>query len=154
MPATRKIFKDFIARKGLKSTQQRDIILDEFLCSGSHLSTEELYLRIRRKHPNIGYATVYRTLKLFAECGIAEERHFGDGQARYESTSGEEHHDHLICTGCGAILEFEDPGIEELQQKVAAAHGFRIERHRLEIYGLCRKCEGAEGRARSSDASA
>lgn len=143
MPATRKIFKEFIARKGLKTTQQRDIILDEFLKSGGHLSTEELYLRIRRKHPNIGYATVYRTLKLFAECGIAEERHFGDGQARYESTSGEEHHDHLICTACGAILEFEDPGIEALQQQVASANGFRIERHRLEIYGLCRDCIGA-----------
>ena len=145
MPATRKIFREFIARKGLKSTQQRNVILDEFLRSGSHLSTEELYLRIRRKHPSIGYATVYRTLKLFAECGIAEERHFDDGQTRYESTTGEEHHDHLICTACGAILEFEDPAIEELQQKVASAHGFRINRHRLEIYGLCGKCTGTAG---------
>ncbi len=141
MPQSRKIFKEFMARKGLRSTQQRDIILDEFLKAGSHMSTEELYLRIRKKHPGIGYATVYRTLKLFAESGIAEERHFGDGQARYESTSGEEHHDHLICTGCGAILEFEDPRIEELQEKVAAEHRFRIVSHRLEIYGLCEKCE-------------
>lgn len=142
MSATRKIFREFIARKGLKTTQQREIILDEFLKAGPHLSTEELYLRIRRKHPNIGYATVYRTLKLFAECGIAEARQFGDGQTRYESTHAEEHHDHLICTGCGAIIEFEDPRIEQLQEQVAAEHGFHIERHRLEIYGHCRKCGG------------
>ena len=139
MPQSRKTFREFMASKGLRSTRQREIILDEFLKAGAHLSTEELYLRIRKKHPGIGYATVYRTLKLFAESGIAEERHFGDRQARYES-SGEEHHDHLICTGCGAILEFQDPRIEELQQKVALEHRFTIHSHRLEIYGYCEKC--------------
>jgi Fur family ferric uptake transcriptional regulator len=142
MPENRRIFKEFIARRGLKSTQQRDIILDEFLKSGSHISTEDLYLRIRRKHPNIGYATVYRTLKLFAECGIAEARQFGDGQTRYEAATSAEHHDHLICTACGAIIEFENPHIEELQQQVATEHGFRIDRHRLELYGTCRQCLG------------
>ncbi len=130
-----------MTRKGLKSTQQREIILDEFLRSSSHLSTEDLYLRLRKRHPGIGYATVYRTLKLFAESGIAEERHFGDGQTRYESVSGQEHHDHLICTACGAILEFENPEIERLQDKVAKEHGFRIKSHRLDLYGLCGKCQ-------------
>lgn len=140
MPQGHRIFREFMTRKGLKSTQQREVILDEFLKSGSHLSTEDLYLKLRKKHPNIGYATVYRTLKLFAECGIAEERHFGDGQTRYERTSTDEHHDHLICTGCGAILEFEDPRIEELQHQVARDHNFKILSHRLELYGLCAKC--------------
>jgi Fur family transcriptional regulator, ferric uptake regulator len=135
-----KVFRDFMARKGLKSTRQREIILDEFLKSGSHLSTEELYLKLRKKNPNLGYATVYRTLKLFAECGLAEERHFGDGQTRYERTSDDEHHDHLVCTGCSTILEFEDPRIEELQQQVAREHEFKILSHRLELYGLCSKC--------------
>ena len=133
-------FYAYLADRGLKSTRQRDIILDEFLRSGSHLSTEELYLQLRKQHPHIGYATVHRTLKLFAECGIAEPRNFGDGQTRYESSSGEEHHDHLICTDCGAIVEFEDPQIEALQETVARRHGFNIERHRLELYGLCRQC--------------
>ncbi len=137
----KKAFKEFMTRKGLKSTQQREIILDEFLRSSSHLSTEDLYLRLRKRHPGIGYATVYRTLKLFAESGIAEERHFGDGQTRYESVSGQEHHDHLICTACGAILEFENPEIERLQDKVAKEHGFRIKSHRLDLYGLCGKCQ-------------
>jgi len=136
------IFRKYIAQKSLKSTKQREIILEEFLRSSSHLSTEELYLKIRRKHPQIGYATVYRTLKLFAECGIAEERNFGDGQARYEKSNGEEHHDHLVCTVCGAIIEFENPRIEELQELVAREHGFEITSHRLELYGRCAKCAG------------
>lgn len=134
-------FHHYLSTQGLKSTRQREIILNEFLRAGAHLSTEELYLRLREQHPHIGYATVHRTLKLFAECGIAESRHFGDGQTRYESRAGEDHHDHLICTGCGAIVEFEDPQIEALQESVAKQHGFRIERHRLELYGRCRECQ-------------
>lgn len=134
-------FRSYLATRGLKSTRQRDIILDEFLRAGAHLSTEELYLRLREQHPHIGYATVHRTLKLFAECGIAEPCHFGDGQTRYESSAGEEHHDHLICTDCGDIVEFENPQIEALQELVASQHGFRIERHRLELYGRCRRCQ-------------
>ncbi|GLI39794.1 transcriptional repressor [Geobacter hydrogenophilus] len=138
--AKQKIFQDYIARQGLKSTRQRDIILDAFLSSDRHLSIEELYLKLRAKHPNIGYATVYRTLKLFAESGIAREIHFGDGQTRYEHVSEGEHHDHLVCTGCGTIIEFENESIEKLQDEVAVAHGFLIKHHKLELYGLCAKC--------------
>lgn len=140
LQSAKESFRAYLSAQGLKSTSQRDIILDEFLRAGAHLSTEELYLRLREQHPHIGYATVHRTLKLFAECGIAEPRHFGDGQTRYESSSGAEHHDHLICTDCGAIVEFENPQIEALQETVAREHGFRIVRHRLELYGLCRQC--------------
>jgi Fur family transcriptional regulator, ferric uptake regulator len=138
---TKNKFKDFLVSQGLKSTQQRQIILEEFLRSGAHLSTEELYLRLRSKYPRIGYATVHRTLKLFAECGIAEQRHFGDGQARYEASDHDEHHDHLICLTCGKIVEFEDKRIEQLQDEVAGEHGFCIERHRLELYGFCSSCQ-------------
>lgn len=134
-------FRSYLMTQGLKSTRQREVILDEFLRAGAHLSTEELYLLLREQHSHIGYATVHRTLKLFAECGIAEPRHFGDGQTRYKSSAGEEHHDHLICTDCGAIVEFENPQIEALQESVARQHGFRIERHRLELYGRCRECQ-------------
>ena len=134
-------FRSYLLTQGLKSTRQREVILDEFLRAGAHLSTEELYLRLRANHPGIGYATVHRTLKLFAECGIAEPRHFGDGQTRYESSAGAEHHDHLICLVCGAIVEFENPQIEALQESVASQHGFRIERHRLELYGHCLNCQ-------------
>ncbi|PLX84078.1 MAG: transcriptional repressor [Desulfuromonas sp.] len=133
-------FLDYLASKGLKNTTQRMIILEVFLEQKSHLSTEELYLKVRGKNPKVGYATVHRTLKLFAECGIAAERHFGDGQGRFELVHGEDHHDHLVCTGCGLILEFENPQIEELQEDVARQHRFTIENHRLELYGLCPAC--------------
>ena len=138
--ANKKIFHDFITQKGLKSTRQRDIILEAFLSSDRHMSIEELYLKLRAKHPNIGYATVYRTLKLFAESGIAREIHFGDGQTRYEHVAEGEHHDHLVCTRCGTIVEFENEAIEKLQDEVAGRHGFIIENHKLELYGLCAKC--------------
>jgi Fur family ferric uptake transcriptional regulator len=139
--ANKAIFREFMNRKGLKSTRQRDIILDAFLGAEHHKSVEELYLGLRASHPGIGYATVYRTLKLFAESGIARETRFGDGQTRYEPMLEGEHHDHLVCTGCGAIVEFENQTIEELQQQVASAHGFRIHTHRLELYGLCAGCQ-------------
>ncbi len=138
--AQRTAFKSFIEQKGLKSTRQRDIILEAFLATDQHLSIEELYLKLRAKHPSIGYVTVYRTLKLFAESGIAREIHFGDGQTRYEHSSEGEHHDHLVCTRCGRIQEFEDGRIEQLQAEVAAGYGFTIETHKLELYGLCTNC--------------
>ncbi len=124
----------------MKSTSQRDIILDSFLSSDRHQTIEELYLNLRAKNPKIGYATVYRTLKLFAEAGIAKEIHFGDGQTRYEHVAEGEHHDHLVCTRCGAIVEFENETIEKLQDDVAKDHGFLIETHKLELYGICAKC--------------
>jgi Fur family transcriptional regulator, ferric uptake regulator len=136
----KKQFQDYIIRKGLKSTRQRDLILDFFLSSERHMSIEDLYLKLRAKHPGIGYATVYRTLKLFAEAGIANEIQFGDGQTRYEHVNEGEHHDHLVCTRCGAITEFENETIEQLQNEVAAGYGFQIETHKLELYGLCAKC--------------
>jgi Fur family transcriptional regulator, ferric uptake regulator len=134
------IFRDYIAREGLRSTQQRELILDFFLSSNRHLSIEELYRNLRDKHPNIGYATVCRTLKLFAGSGIAREIHIGDGQTRYEHIAVGEHHDHLVCTRCGKIAEFENKTIEQLQEEVAESHGFLIENHKLELYGLCAEC--------------
>ncbi len=138
--AKKKAFREFITEKGLKSTRQRDLILDAFLSSDRHMSIEELYLKLRAKHPHIGYATVYRTLKLFAESGIAREIQFGDGQTRYEHVAEGEHHDHLVCTHCGAIIEFENETIEKLQDEVAQSHDFVIETHKLELYGICGKC--------------
>ncbi len=136
----KELFRDFIAREGKKSTQQRDVILDFFLSSPRHLSVEELYRKLRVKHPKIGYATVCRTMKLFAQSGVAHEIHFGDKQTRYEHLAEGEHHDHLICTECGAITEFENKTIEELQADIADGYGFTIRSHNLELYGMCAKC--------------
>ncbi|MDY0267801.1 Fur family transcriptional regulator [Trichloromonas sp.] len=141
MQEKKRIFRDCLSERGLKWTSQREVILDAFLRCDSHPSTEDLYLKLRKKHPNIGYATVYRTLKLFSECGIAASRDFGDGQTRYESTSEAEHHDHLICKDCGAIVEFEDPRIEALQEEIARQHGYVLLTHRHEIFGRCPACQ-------------
>ncbi len=135
----------------MRSTEQRRLIIDTFLAAEPHLSIDELLAQVRQKDARIGYATVYRTLKMLAECGIAQERHFGDGFARYELASTESHHDHLICTACGKIIEFEEPQIEELQLTVADRYGFVVTHHRHELYGICTECrahpkQAAEGR--------
>lgn len=135
-------FNRFAVGKGLRSTRQRDIILSFFLATHQHVSVEELYLKIKAVHPGIGNATVYRTLKLFVEAGLAREVLLHDGQTRYEHVMAGEHHDHLVCTGCNAIIEFENATIEKLQDEIAARHGFYIKSHKLEIYGLCAQCRG------------
>lgn len=137
----KKTFNDFAASKGLRSTRQRDVILDIFLSTRQHVSVEELYLKIKSSNPSIGYATVYRTLKLFVEAGLAREILLHDGQTRYEHVMAGEHHDHLVCTGCNSIIEFENETIEKLQNEIAALHGFMIRSHKLEIYGLCADCK-------------
>lgn len=135
-----KIFEKFIAEKGLKSTRQRDDIINTFLKSDGHLSVEDLHHMVQKINPRIGYATVYRTLKLLSESGLAAERHFDDGQTRYEHVDPEEHHDHLICLGCGKIIEFEDQRIEALQEEVAKKLSFSVVTHKLELYGYCISC--------------
>ncbi len=132
---------EYLAVQGLKSTAQRDAILKLFLDAGEHLSAEELYERVKRTQPGIGYATVYRTLKLLAGAGIAEERRFEDGFTRYEFKAAEGHHDHLICSRCGQIIEFENEQIETLQRDVARKKRFKVLSHKLEIYGLCSSCQ-------------
>lgn len=135
-----KIFTDYITANGLKCTPQRRLIADVFLKQDGHLSTEELYDRVRREDPAIGQATVYRTLKLFCESGLAKEVHFGDGMSRYEKTFDSPHHDHLICIACGRQTEFVDDTIEKLQEELAARHGFILTSHHMYLYGVCPSC--------------
>jgi Fur family ferric uptake transcriptional regulator len=132
---------DYMSRHGLRSTEQRRVVTELFFASDGHLSIEDLLDKVRVEEPKIGYATVYRTLKLLKECGLAFERHFGDGVSRYEVAWEDEHHDHLICVECQKIIEFEDDGIEALQHAVAAKHGFKLVRHKLELYGVCPDCQ-------------
>ena len=134
------IFRGYLAREGRKSTRQREIIIDFFLSSKTHPSIEELYRELRALNPKIGYATLCQTMKLFVGSGIAREIHIGDGQTRYEHILLDEHHDHLVCTRCGEIDEFENKTIEKLQVDVAESHDFLIESHKLELYGLCARC--------------
>jgi Fur family ferric uptake transcriptional regulator len=129
----------FAQAEGLKSTRQRELIVDEFLRCRGHVSIEELLARVRRRHPRVGYVTVYRTLRLLAAADLAVPRHFGDGQTRFEVADQvtHVHHDHLICTDCGLIIEFSQPAIERLQDEVARRLGFQVESHKLELYARC-----------------
>ncbi len=140
MQQPQQIFTEFIASRGLKNTPQRHIIFDVFFSSDQHLSTEELYDAVRAVDARIGQATVYRTMKLLCEAGLAKEMHFGDGTARFEPNTDNTHHDHLICTGCGKNLEVVDDTIEQLQVELARKHGFTLTSHRMYLYGLCSSC--------------
>jgi Fur family ferric uptake transcriptional regulator len=130
----------YLEKNHLKHTKQRELILNVFLDARRHLTSEDLYLSVRQQYPNIGYTTVYRTMKLLVEAGLATERHFDDGITRYETEH--EHHDHLVCIRCGKIVEFECEIIENAQDEIAKRHGFQIVRHRHELYGHCADCAG------------
>ena len=134
-------WRAFIAERRLNTTAQREAIVEQFLRTRDHVSIDELLVKVRKRQPRVGYATVYRTLKLLVDSGLAIERQFGDGQARYEVVG--DHHDHLICLHCSLILEFEDDEIERLQEAIAQRlGGFKVLRHRHELYGLCPKAAG------------
>ncbi|MFT3766743.1 MAG: transcriptional repressor [Minicystis sp.] len=131
----------YMAQKGLRSTAQRRLIVDTFFEGASHMTIEDLLNEVRSRDKGIGYATVYRTLKLLAECGVASERRFGDGLSRYElADDASAHHDHLICVSCGKIVEFEEPRIEALQDEIAERYGFTVTSHKHEMYGTCPEC--------------
>lgn len=121
--------------QGLRLTEQRRTIAAVLEAATDHPDVEELYNRASAADPNISLATVYRTVKLFEEAGILEKHEFGDGRARYE-TSDREHHDHLIDMNSGEVIEFIDPDIEALQDKIAEKLGYRLMGHRLELYGV------------------
>ena len=132
-------FRDFLGREGLKTTRQRELIAAEFALVEDHVSVEELLARVRKRDASIGYATVYRTLKLLVDGGLASLRNFGEGFARYEPVD-EHHHDHLICEVCQKIVEFHDDFIEKRQEEVARELGFDLTHHRHELFGVCPDC--------------
>ena len=116
-------------------TEQRRVIAQVLDATADHPDVEELYSRASAVDPRISLATVYRTVKLFEEAGILEKVEFGDGRARYEDAE-REHHDHLIDVTTGDVIEFIDPEIEALQEKIAAKLGYRLQGHKLELYGV------------------
>jgi Fur family transcriptional regulator, ferric uptake regulator len=142
----------WIASRGLKATRQRDLIVDTFFSQSGHLSVDELLDEVTARDATIGAATVYRTMKILTDAGLASARHFDDGQTRYEAALDRHHHDHLICTRCHAIVEFENERIEELQDRVAGEHDFTVTHHKLELYGLCKACREREAAAKAHPA--
>jgi Fur family ferric uptake transcriptional regulator len=135
-----------ISKNHLRLTRQRCEVFDVFTGMARHVTAEEVYREVLKKDPQVGLSTIYRTLNLFCRFGLAEARQFGDGHTRYDPVYNKHHHDHLICTGCGRITEFENQHIERLQEQVARRHHFHIREHKLELYGLCAGCGGREAR--------
>ncbi len=133
-------FKELLSEGRLKATRQREEILQVFLNSPGHKNLTQIYAQVAKANPKIGYTTVYRTLKLLTRLGLAAQRKFADGETRYERTSEGGHHDHLICLGCGKIVEFEDRALETLQDSIALRYRFTTLHHRMELYGLCSVC--------------
>lgn len=129
-----------MSENGLKSTQQRIDIAETFFKVDSHISLDEMLYKVKKKNRNVGYATVYRTMKLLKDCDLAIERQFADGQTRYENIPEGGHHDHIICLKCSRIEEFQNQQIEDLQDSIADKYGFELVNHKLELYGYCKDC--------------
>ena len=142
------VLRDHLVRKRLKRTEQRETILEVFLQSKRHLTVEELHNLVKYRDPSIGLTTIYRTMKVFCDCSLARANHFEEGRVRYEQQYKTAHHDHMICNRCGETIEFVNPQIEKLQEKVARQFGFQMTDHRMEIYGVCEKC--GRGKARDN----
>jgi len=134
-----KSYKRMIREMGLKVTKQRMAILEGLNAGQAHVTAQEVYEMVNEKHPEIGFATVYRFLRKLTEQEFVTEVRMGGLPARYELTP-KEHHDHLTCEKCGKIVEFENDQIEALQDEIAMKHGFKLTNHVLELYGVCSHC--------------
>lgn len=139
-------FEQFVAEKGLRHTAQRQQILQVFLSTERHLTTQDLYDLVRRKDKSIGYATVARAVKLMCESGICRQVDFGDGVQRFEHKYGHEHHDHLICLKCGRFVEIYNKKLEKLQEELVRRHSYVQEYHKLDIFGICPRCKRKDKR--------
>jgi Fur family transcriptional regulator, ferric uptake regulator len=135
----KEVFAAYLVKNRLKRSEQREVILDVFLKSESHLSVDDLLRIVQKRRPDIGRTTVYRTLKLLASAGLASELAL-DGETRFELEYKRAHHDHFICKSCGDIFEFSSPEIERIQEEIAAGIAFVIDGHRHHIFGFCRRC--------------
>jgi Fur family ferric uptake transcriptional regulator len=131
-------FEQFIRQHKGRLTPQRQFIVKEFLALKGHYGIDELHERLKQKGKIINPSTIYRTLKLLVQAGIAVERQFANGNTKYDVNVA--HHDHLICLHCGKIIEFDSPKLESVQAHIVKNHGFVMAYHKHEIYGYCASC--------------
>lgn len=141
-------FERFLGGKGLRLTMQRRQLTEVVMATHEHLTVDELVEKVRQANLPIGRATVYRTVDLLCQAGLMQGHDFGQGTRRYEPTLDHHHHDHMRCTGCGKIIEFECEEIERLQEEMAKKLKFTMHSHRLEIFGLCHNCNKPDARSR------
>lgn len=146
----RQLLRQHLNRLGLKYSAQRETILHVFFESHDHLSTEELHHLAQKQDQGIGYTTVYRTLKLFTECGLAAEVSFHDGVRRYEHSLNRRSHHHMVCTSCQESVEFFAPEIDTIQEAIGRKYQYAATSHTFQIYGLCKKCQPKQRKQKSS----
>jgi Fur family ferric uptake transcriptional regulator len=144
MKSAKTVFRQYLKNRGMLHSKQREEILDIFLKTEKHLTIDDLYELVRKKHPKIGLATVYRAMRVICDAGLAREADFGDGVKRFEHEYQHQHHDHLVCLKCGRVIEVLSPKIEHLQERLAKKHNFTPVRHRMVIFGTCRECKRKE----------
>lgn len=137
IPATDR-FEQFVREHHGRLTPQRQFIVKEFLALNGHYDIQELYEHFRRQGKYVNPSTIFRTLKLLVQAGIAGERHFANGNTKYEVNVA--HHDHVICLTCKKIVEFDSPKLEGVQARIVKDLGFEMAFHKHEIYGYCRDC--------------
>jgi len=131
---------DHIKESGLRTSSQRNVILSIMGNDKKHYTIEEIYEIAKKSNPGIGIATIYRTIRLFCEAGIAREIHLINDITRYEVITDSRHHDHLMCVNCGAFVEIASDIIEKEQSRIAQNHGFELTNHNLILYGICKEC--------------
>ena len=140
----RSLFSRHIKSVGLKHTTQRDTILETFLGTRDHLSTDQLLQLVRQRDARIGLTTVYRTLKLLRDCGLASEVAFHDGVVRYEHQHKRRSHHHMVCTRCGASAEFFSAEVDKVEKEIGRRFRYTTSRHTFQIYGICEDCREQE----------
>lgn len=140
MTNERVLFEQFLRSRDLKMTSPRETVLNAFLQTEGHLSAEDIFDAARTLDPGIGQATVFRTVKLLSEAGLARDACQDKGPRKYEHAYHHPHHDHLLCVRCGKIIEFCDPGIEKAQDAIFGRYGFKAVGHMMELKGLCADC--------------
>lgn len=133
------IFKDFLQQRQMRWTPQRKLILEAFLQQSGHIQVEDLHRLTHKKDPAIGIATLYRTMRLLVDSGLADI-HALNGKTTYERLFRVRHHDHLVCKSCEKTVEFEHPLIEKYQLEICERHGFTLKSHRMELFGICKDC--------------
>ena len=134
-------FKDTLHTNGMKCTPARLTIFKEVYSSSEHFDADEIYFRMRKEKKSVSRATVYRTLDLLVENGFVSKVNVGASQVHFENTLAQGHHEHLVCTQCGKIIEFRNDMIEKQQDKICKEYGFFPTKHNLIIFGLCDKCQ-------------
>lgn len=140
MQANFETFRGHLQGRGLKLTRPRRLVAEKLLSTRGHLAADDLIGLLRKDGTPVARATVYRTLAILRECGLFDEHDFGSGHKVYERAIGRPHHDHLFCIGCGAVIEFQEPRIEKLQDEVVKRYHFTPMYHSHKLFGYCRRC--------------